>query len=91
MDLKVIIFFVAVAFLVSLVVYFRTKKIFVPVVIFSILSNVVLHGNVNYRFAAYYNVFWLFNFVRNIWPLINLVLFIILIIYFIKNAKNKKK
>jgi len=91
MDLKVIIFFVAVAFLISLVVYFRTKKIFAPLVIFSILSNIVLHGNVNYQFAIYYNVFWLFNFVRNVWPLINLVLFIILIIYFIKNAKNKKK
>jgi len=53
----------------------------------------ILFYGMYYQFAEYYNIMWLFKFVRKIWPYMNLALFISLIIIFFKNkyAKNKNK
>lgn len=90
-DLRVIIALLIIATIISLVVYFKTKKILLSVFLLSVLANIITFGNITYRFADYYNVFWLFRFVRNIWPLLNIILVIILIFNLVKNRNAKTK
>ncbi|KKP79999.1 MAG: hypothetical protein A2271_00995 [Candidatus Moranbacteria bacterium RIFOXYA12_FULL_35_19] len=92
-DLKIIIFLLVISVAVASFVYFKTKKILLGVFILSVLSNLILFYGMYYQFAEYYNIMWLFKFVRKIWPYMNLALFISLIIIFFKNkyAKNKNK
>lgn len=90
-DLEVIIYSTLLAFFISVGIYVFTKKIFLALVLFSILTNIIFYGNMSYRFAAFYDVHWIFNFERNFWPYINIILFAILIISHIRNKRVKNK
>jgi hypothetical protein len=90
-DLQVIIALLIIAIAISLVVYFKTKKVFLSVFLFSIIANLIAFGNITYRFADYYNVFWLFKFVRTVWPYINILLLLVVIFNFIKNKNAETK
>jgi hypothetical protein len=92
-DLNVIAIFLSAIVIVSIVAYVLTKKIFLSIVLFSVGSNFIFYDNVSHRFASYFNVLWIFEFSHRIWPYINIILMVILIINFIKNkyAKTKNK
>jgi hypothetical protein len=90
-DMNIIIFLVVIALGISLLAYLRSKKLFFGFIIFSILSNAIFWVTINYRLAIYYHITWLLSFSKNIWPIINLVLLIILIFNLLKNAKSKNK
>lgn len=89
-DLKIIIFLLFLAFLLSTFIYFKNKKL-LSLFVFSALVNIVLYYGMDFHFAQFFNIMYFFVFVRNIWPIINIVLFISLIILYFKNKNEKKK
>lgn len=90
-DLNVIIFFSAVALVISIGIYIFTKKLLLSITLLSILTNLIFFGNVDYRFAVFFKALWLFKFVRMYWPIINIILFAILIFNYFKNKNAEKK
>ncbi len=90
-DLRIIIFLLCAVLVLSVGVYFLTKKILASMFLFSLLGNFIIFGNVDYNFANMFDIFWLFNFSRNFWPYINVLLLIIIITNHFrqKNAKIK--
>lgn len=91
-DLKITVAMIIASLIIASIFYLKTKKSLLSLFIFSVLSNIsffltILTDSMMFRF---YNINWLKSFSLNIWPLINLVLFVILIIKAIKN-KNAKK
>lgn len=91
-DLKVIIVLLVIALVISAVAYIFSKKLLLSIAIFSILGNVVLYLNAGSEIFDIYKIKWLVKFTISIWPLFNIVLLLILIMYsFRKNAKFQKK
>jgi hypothetical protein len=90
LNIQVIIFLLCVAFVISIVFFLMSKKILVAISAFSLMSNVVINGNVDYNFAKMFDVLWLFYFSLNIWPYINVFLFLIIIFKYFKNKNFKK-
>ena len=89
-DLEVSLFLTAITLLVTVLVYWKYKKVLLSVTVFSILEYFIFLGTVNHRFAAYYGVDSLVYFIRNIWPVINVLLVAILVGYYIvRRRKNK--
>jgi hypothetical protein len=88
-DLKVIIFSLVIALVISLVIYIFKKRLFLSLFILSLLSNIIFYGNSGSELFDVYNMKWLVVFSLDIWPYINLALLIILIILYFKN-KNEK-
>lgn len=89
-DLKIIIFCLVFAFVISLITYVVSKKILATVFMFSVLSNLVFYGNSGSRLVVIYNLNWVVSFALDYWPWINLLLFVLLIINFVKNKKCQK-
>ena len=88
-DMQVIIFLLAVSLVIGVAVYFFSKKLLWSVFTISVLSNVILYGNLTHRNATAYDVLWLFYFVRDIFPYINIA-FLILIVVIIFRKKYAK-
>ncbi len=92
-DLSLALLMMLVFLAVSLIVLFFTKRLFLFIFLISLFSNAVWFLNVmtNSRLFKLYNLEWLKFFSIYIWPYINLLLFIALIINFIKNKKDENK
>lgn len=91
MDLNVIIYLSAFALVISLGVYIFTKKILLTTTIFSILENLVFYLNSGSELFDIYNVKWIVVFTLDFWPIINLILFGLIIFNFLKNRNAKTK
>lgn len=88
-DLNFIIISLIILFVISVAIFWKTKKIIIPILLFSLIGNLIIYGSVTFRFAKSYNVFWLFNFSRNVWPWINAGLLVVLAVnYFRNRGKN---
>lgn len=82
-DLKITIFLLAVSFLISLVVLLFSKKIYLAVLVFSVLSNISFLLNIGSEMFVVYHFLWFGYFSLFIWPLLN----IFMIYYLIKYKK----
>lgn len=85
------IFLLCVALIISVVSYVISKRVLVAVFVMSLLGNIILSVGIDYNFSKIYNVTWLFEFTKNIFPYINIALLILLIINFIKIRHEKAK
>jgi len=90
-DLQVIIYASLVALAISAGLYIFTRKIFLALIVFSILANIVFYGNSGSRLFDIYGIKWLVIFSLDYWPYLNIALFIVLIINLIKNKNAKTK
>jgi len=88
-DIQIIIFLLIVSLVIAVASYIFSKKILVSILVMSLLSNVILYGNLTYRIAISHDILWFFRFVRDIFPYINLVLFIFLVVIFVKHKYEK--
>ena len=91
-DIKDTIILIIISLLFSLVFYFFRRKLIVSLFVFSLLSNLIIFfqfftGSLMFRV---YDLYWLQDFSRFCWPIINLILLAILIINWSKNDKTKK-
>jgi len=89
-DLIVNIFLISIVLLFSIFILIKKKNIILGVFLFSLLSNFILFISSTSLIFDIYNLKWIIIFTLNYWPLINIFLFILLIINFIKNKKNEK-
>ena len=80
----------AVVFFISLAVYLFKKNILLSFFVLSLLSYIVLSGNVDYNFAVHFDILWLFYFINNIWPYLNIILLAALIYLFAKKRNAQK-
>lgn len=80
-----------ISFVISWVVYLKTKRKTLTLFLFSILGNLSLYLNIESEFFISNDLMWLAKFTINYWPWINLGLFIILIINYLKNKNEKTK
>jgi len=90
-DLNVIIFLICISLIISVGVYFMTKKILPAVFLMSVLSNFVLFLNSGSRLFGMYNIKWLVVFTLDFWPYINILLLAIIIFNYFKNRNEKNK
>lgn len=88
-DLEVAAFLTAVVVLISIIVYWRSKKLLLSITIFSILEYFIASGTVNHWFVSYYNVEPLLYFTKKVWPIINILLIVVLIAHYIYNRRKK--
>lgn len=88
-DIQIIIFLLIISLVIAAASYFFSKKILVGIFVMSLLSNVILYGNLTYRIANSYDILWFFKFVRDIFPYINFALFIFLVVIFVRNKYAK--
>lgn len=84
-DLEIMIFLLVLSFGVAIASYWFSKKILLAVFVMSLLGNIVVFGNFTHRMASSYDVLWLFKFVRNVWPYINIALLLLIIVNIVKN------
>lgn len=70
-DMRVIAYCVGIFFVLSVLSYLWLRKILLSILLFSVLSNWVFYGNLTYAAAVGFDLFGLFNFVRHIWPYLN--------------------
>jgi len=75
-DLKITIFLLAVSFLISLVILLFSKKIYLAVLVFSILANISFLLNIGSEMFVAYHFLWFGYFSLLIWPLLNIFLII---------------
>jgi len=87
LDLKISLYLFAFSVLVGLIVFGKTKKRFLSLVVFSILGNFSFLINMWSRMFITYDLKWLQIFSLLIWPILNIVM---LIKYF-SSKKNEKK
>ena len=86
-DLQIIVAFLAISFIISLIVFIAAKRKILSLLLFSILANTifflsVLTGSTIFRA---YDVIWFSYFSFFIWPILN-----ILFIVYYASAKPKK-
>lgn len=83
--LQIIIFLLAVSFVISSLVFLISKKLFLSLVVMSVLSNAVWLFDIFTGSEIYYSydIMFLFYFSLYIWPLIN----IFLVIKYLKKRK----
>jgi hypothetical protein len=88
MDLKLTLFLIAIALIISLVVLIFAKRKFFSLLLFSILVNAIFLMGVftGSDMFDYYNIVWFLYFSFFIWPILN----IFLIIYYAKTGSKKK-
>jgi hypothetical protein len=91
-DFKLTLFLILVSFIISFVVYVLSKKKLLSFFIFSALLNSLFITQSNLRSLIFkvYDLMWLKDFSLHYWPIINLILFIILIYLFLKNVFKKR-
>lgn len=92
-DLHIMITMVATSFVFGLFIYFFSRRKILSLFVFSSLANLSVYltyaiGSLVFRF---YDLRWLQDFSIYIWPIINLILFVILLGLFVKNVIRKNK
>jgi hypothetical protein len=90
-DLNILIIASILVFVFSFFIYLKYKNILLGFVVLSVFLNIILHLVINFHFADFFGVMWLFKFSRDIWPYINLVLLVFIIISYIKQKNAKAK
>jgi hypothetical protein len=90
-NLSMIIFSVVFLIVIALIIYWRTKKLLFSFFIFSALGNIVFYLDASSPIYYTQNLRWIVKFTLDYWPWINIVLFVWLIINFIKNKNAKTK
>lgn len=88
-DINIMMIFLTIALIVSIAVYFFSKKLFLSIFVMSLLSNVILYIGIDYNLAKIYDILGIFNFSRDIFPYINIVLFLFLIITVVRSKYAK--
>jgi hypothetical protein len=86
LDLKITIFFLVVSFLISLIVWFFSKKFYVALLVFSVLANISFLVNIGSEMFRAYHILWLSFFSFFVWPIINIGL----IVYYASTRRKKK-
>lgn len=89
-DINIMVFLLVVSLGIAVASYFFSKRIFVAVVVMSLLSDGILYLGIDYNISRMYDLVWLFNFIRDIWPYINIVLVILFVINSIKNKYARR-
>ena len=90
-DLRVIVFLLMVAFVISVVTYLFCKKIMPSIFMMSILSNLAFYLNERSEFFYHYNLKMSIFIIEKVWVFINIVLFIIIVFNYFKNRNVKIK
>ena len=74
-------------------IYKKTKNIRLAIFLFSLMSFLSVYLNSSSEIFNIYNLKWIVKFTLWYWPYINIALFVILVVDYIKNknAKNKQK
>ena len=92
-DLSVVLLASVVALIISVVAFIKTKKWLISLSIFSISTNLIIYATIltESMMFRYYGILWLKSFSSNIWPYINIALFVLLMGIFIKNKNEKEK
>ncbi|MBP6033991.1 MAG: hypothetical protein KA537_00770 [Candidatus Moranbacteria bacterium] len=88
-DIQVIFFLLAVSLIVAVATHLLFKKILVSIFAMSLLGNLILYVGIDYNLAKMYDILWLFTFVRNIFPFLNLFLLVFIVILYLKNRYAK--
>jgi hypothetical protein len=86
LDLKITIFFLVVSFVISLIVWFFSKKFYVALLVFSVLANISFLVNIGSEMFVAYHFLWFGYFSAFAWPIINIGL----IVYY-ASARPKKR
>ncbi len=90
-DLAVLNFLLICSFIVSVIVYFISKKkILLAIFIMSVLSNLSVYLMANSIEFALNDLLWLIGFSFEYWPIINIIFFIFLITRYILKLKSQK-
>ncbi len=91
LDMKINLIATLIFFIVAILIYLFKKRILLSLFLFSLFSNFIWYYGLDFNLAEFYNLQSMLIFIRNYWPIINLILFIILIFQFLKNASSNKK
>jgi len=84
-DLKISLYLFATAVIIGMIVFGKTKKKFLSLMVFSILGNLSFLINIQSFMFDSYDLKWLQFFSLLIWPIINIAL---LIKYFSKSDRR---
>ncbi len=84
-DLNVIIFLVIIALIISVAVYFKTKKKILTLFILSLLGNLIFWSNSGSTFFDIYHLKGVVKFTLWYWPWINVGLLVILLVNYFRN------
>lgn len=88
-DIQIIIFLLILSLGIAVTTYFFSRRMLLSIFVLSLLSNIVLYGNLTYRIAISNDIIWFFRFIRDIFPYINIALFVFLIINIFKKKYAK--
>jgi len=90
LDFKMTLIEIAVALVISIVILLLTRKKLLPVILFSVLGNIIFFLDILARseYFAIHKIVWLQYFTVFVWPIINLVLIIILAVKYFKSKKD---
>lgn len=86
-DLKIVLFLLAISLVVSLIVLAAAKRKFLALIIFSVLGNAIflLAAFLGSEIFRAYQIIWLEIFSLLLWPVLN----IFLLIYYFKTKPGK--
>lgn len=90
-DMNVIFFMLFISVLVSVFICFKTKNKILSIFLLSLLGYLSIYLNIRSEFFIIYHLKSIVKFTLWYWPWINVGLFILLIINFIKNKYVKKE
>lgn len=90
-DLRIMIMLLIISLAIAIATYVFSKRILLSVVIFSVFSQFIINGNMDYNYAKIFNLMWLFKLSRNFLPYINIALVCLLIFNFFKKNEAQKK
>ncbi|MEI7891288.1 MAG: hypothetical protein WCI36_04980 [bacterium] len=92
-DLKVIIFLLFVAVVISVVAYFVSKKPLVGVLTMSLLGNLIFFLDSGSEIFDIYNLKWIVVFTLDFWPYLNILLLLVIVYKYFRhrNEKDTKK
>ena len=85
------IFFLVLALLFSIYIWRKKEKLLEGIFIFSLLGNLIFYTDSGSLFYSVYHLKWIVKFTLWYWPWINLALFILVILNFLKNKYAKTK
>jgi L-lactate permease len=91
LDLKINVIGTIIILLFTLTLYFLKKKAILSLLISSFLTNLLWYYGMNFNLSNMYNLHFFYIFINVYWPIINLILFLILTVIFLKNVFKKKR
>jgi predicted ABC-type sugar transport system permease subunit len=92
-DLQIMIWLIVISFIIGFFLFFFFKKRFLGFFIFSLLANLSVYATSKIGSFVFrvYDLRGLQHFAIQYWPIINLILFLILTVIFLKNVFKKKR